>query len=247
MISPMKKLTSIILVLLTIGTLPVASWAGKPNEYLSEALNLKDAQEYVRQNPDNAEAHYKLGVTYANLGRYQETITLFKEAIRIKPDYVTAHYNLGLALALLKRLNESNVALKEAIRIKPDFAEAHTNLAANYLDLRRPKEAIAHLKKTEGLKPLFGDERSLTGDVHANFGIAYQQLDLHQKAIVEYKEALRINPNHTIAHNRLNKLEQGLKRPMQDEWAGEIETQCKEQGIMFLNGEIDLYKNREVA
>lgn len=39
----------------------------------------------------------------------------------------------------------------------------------------------------------------------------------------------------------------GLKRPMQDEWADEIETQCKEQGIMFLNGEIDLYENREVA
>mgnify|MGYP003676229306 CR=1 FL=1 len=39
----------------------------------------------------------------------------------------------------------------------------------------------------------------------------------------------------------------GFKRPMRDEWAEEIETQCNEQGVMFLNGEIDLYKKREVA
>ena len=39
----------------------------------------------------------------------------------------------------------------------------------------------------------------------------------------------------------------GSKRPMLDEWADEIETQCKEQGVMFSNGEIDLYENQEVA
>ena len=40
----------------------------------------------IRIKPDNAEAHYNLGVAYGKLERYQEAIEACKQAIRIKPD-----------------------------------------------------------------------------------------------------------------------------------------------------------------
>ena len=76
----MRKLALTILVLLMVGISPV-SWAG----------DLEDAQEAVRQNPDDAEAHFYLGYAYYKLGQYKEAIVSYKEAIRINPDDASAH------------------------------------------------------------------------------------------------------------------------------------------------------------
>ena len=62
-----------ILVALFVVISPVVSWAGE----------LEDAQKKVRQNPNDADAHYNLGVAYNNLGQYQEAIASLKESIRI--------------------------------------------------------------------------------------------------------------------------------------------------------------------
>jgi tetratricopeptide (TPR) repeat protein len=88
----MKKLALTILVLLVISISPVVAWAGE----------LEDAQEAVRQNPNDAVAHYKLGNTYGKSDQYQEAIASFKEAIRINPNFAEAHYNLGLSFGRTK-------------------------------------------------------------------------------------------------------------------------------------------------
>jgi len=79
-------LAPIVLALLVVVASTV-SWAG----------TLEDDQEKVRQNPNDADARYNLGITYANSGQYKEAIASYKEAIRIKPDYANAHINLGSA------------------------------------------------------------------------------------------------------------------------------------------------------
>ena len=65
----------------------VASYAGE----------LEDAREEVRNNPDDPEAHFNLGVAYGALGKYEEEIESYKQAIRIDPDLASVHNNLGLA------------------------------------------------------------------------------------------------------------------------------------------------------
>ena len=64
------------------------------------AGEIEDAREEVRNNPDDAEAHYNLGIAYSKLGKYKEAIESFKQAIRINPDFADAHFNLGLAYVL---------------------------------------------------------------------------------------------------------------------------------------------------
>ena len=80
-------LAPILVALFVVVASPVISWAGE----------LEDAQEQVRQNPDDALARYSLGVTYNELGRSEDAIASSKETIRIKPNYAEAHYNLGNA------------------------------------------------------------------------------------------------------------------------------------------------------
>ena len=53
--------------------------------------------EAIRLHPDNAEAHYNLGLANGKLNRDQEARAQFAEAIRLDPAMAKAHKNLGLA------------------------------------------------------------------------------------------------------------------------------------------------------
>lgn len=58
-------------------------------------------KESIRVQPDNARAHYHLGLAYAGIGRYSDAVDAYEQAIRLKPDYVGARYHLWLAYAKL--------------------------------------------------------------------------------------------------------------------------------------------------
>ena len=56
-------------VFLLTPTVQVASYAGE----------IEDAKEEVRNNPDDAKAHYNLGNAYGRSGKYEEAIDAFKK------------------------------------------------------------------------------------------------------------------------------------------------------------------------
>ncbi len=60
-------------VFLLAPTAQVASYAGK----------IEAAKEEARKNPDDADAHYNLGLAYHESDMYEEAIDACKQAIRI--------------------------------------------------------------------------------------------------------------------------------------------------------------------
>ena len=56
------------------------------------AGKLEDAKEEVRNNPDDADAHYNLGNAYGELGRYEEAIEPFKQ----EPEHVVNKWTLQI-------------------------------------------------------------------------------------------------------------------------------------------------------
>jgi tetratricopeptide (TPR) repeat protein len=218
----MKKLVSIILLLMIIGISSITSWAGDIDR-ISDSLS-----------------HYGLGVEYEEQGRYQEAIAEYKEALRIDPDYILArnhlkrleqktvspkageledaqekvrqnpndafaHHRLGFTYNSLHRYQEAIAPLKEAIRLESDNALTHSNLGFSYNNLGRYQEAIASYKEAIRINP---DD----ADVHYYIGETYEKLGRNNEAIAEYKEVLRIKPNHLWASVYLNDLQQSQKR-----------------------------------
>ena len=59
----------ILFVFLLTPTVQVASYAGA----------IEDAKEEVRNNPDDADAHNRLGAAYFLSGKYEEAIESFKQ------------------------------------------------------------------------------------------------------------------------------------------------------------------------
>ncbi len=100
----------------------------KPNVVAEEQAHVDEAVSAIEAKPNDAEAHYRLGVTLASRNRVDEAMAHFRKALEIKPNYAEAHYQMGLALAKKGKHAEAIAFYQKALVIKPDFVEARQQL-----------------------------------------------------------------------------------------------------------------------
>jgi tetratricopeptide (TPR) repeat protein len=155
--------------------------------------------------PDDAEAHYNLGVTLRNLGQLDDAVASYRRSLEIKPDYAEAHCNLGVALQELGWLDDAAASYRLALVIKPDFADAHYNLGVVLQSLGQLDDAVASCRQALEIKPEFSQ-------AHYSLGNALQQLGQLDDAIASYHKALEINPDYADVHNNLGNALSNLDR-----------------------------------
>ena len=120
-------------------------------------------KQAIQARPDYAEASYKKGAVYAELGRYEEAIESYKQAISDKPDYTEASYKLGTVYAELGRYEEAIESYKQVIRSKPDYAEVQYSLGFSYAKLYLHEEAIKALKQAIQIRPDYAEAHHILG------------------------------------------------------------------------------------
>jgi tetratricopeptide (TPR) repeat protein len=98
-----------------------------------------------------AEAHFNLGVTYVELGRWKEAVKAFQQATRFNPGLAEAYNGLAVAQGRLGRYDQAIQACNQALRINPQMVKAHYNLAAFYLALGDIRSANEHRQALETL------------------------------------------------------------------------------------------------
>lgn len=77
---------------------------------------IETCTQNIRINPNYAEAYYKRGIAYQNLGEKQGAIGDYTEAIRINPSYADAYCNRGLIRADLGDKKGGVEDLREAAK-----------------------------------------------------------------------------------------------------------------------------------
>jgi len=93
-----------------------------------EALELPQALQRVKKNPNDASAHFNLGLTYGGLGRTLSAITSYKKTIKINPDHSDAHYFLGYNYQEIGRNDKAITEYKITLIINPDHKNAKNKL-----------------------------------------------------------------------------------------------------------------------
>ncbi len=172
-----------------------------------------EAQDIIKRDPNNLEAHKLLGRIYLrSLGDMpgngngsdnvlKLAIEQYEQIIKIEPNNVDDHLLLGRLYRLNNDLQKAENELKTAVKLDPDSEEAITTLALLYTD----EGDTAHALQVLSSVPDTGRSAKL----YAALGATYEQRKDYKSAIDAYKHAIRLDRDNLdairgLAENLLN-------------------------------------------
>jgi tetratricopeptide (TPR) repeat protein len=117
-------------------------------------------EEAIKLDPDLAQAHLKLGLTYYVIGSRSDAEKEFKAAVeayqkdlRANPDQPQEQFELAEAYNKLGKSEEAVRALKEAVRMVPDDSDYYFELGTTYVKLTQYQEAASAFQKALEIEP----------------------------------------------------------------------------------------------
>jgi len=171
-----------------------------------------EAQDILKKDPNNLEAHKLLGRIYLrSLGDVQSgsgsdsvlklAIEQYQEIIKIEPDNVDDHLLLGRLYRLNNDLRKAESEFKIAVKLQPDSEEAVTTLAYLYNeegDSARAAEALSSVP-----------DAARSAKLYSALGYTYEQRKEYKQAITAYRKAIELDRDNLdairgLAQNLLN-------------------------------------------
>jgi tetratricopeptide (TPR) repeat protein len=161
-----------------------------------------EAQDIIKRDPNNLEAHKLLGRIYLrSLGDLQPgsqsrevlglAIEQYEAMVRIEPKSADNHLLLGRLYFLNKDAVKAENEFKTAVSLDPNSEEAITNLAYLYND------EGANNKAAELLKSVPDAQRS--AKIYAALGSTYEQQKDYKNAIAAFRQALAMDKENLDA------------------------------------------------
>src|SRR5215472_6699399 len=173
---------------------------------------VKEAQDIIKRDPKNLEAHRLLGRIYLrSLGDMpggngsdnilKLAIDQYEQITKLDPDSVDDHLLLGRLYRLNNDLTKAENELKTAIKLDPSSEEAVTTLALLYTD----EGDTAHALKVLSSIP----DSARSAKLYSALGAAYEQRKDYKNAIDAYKHAVMLDRDNLdairgLAENLLN-------------------------------------------
>jgi Flp pilus assembly protein TadD len=145
----------------------------------------------IRQDPENAGAHYNLGTALLHLGRDQEALESFQKVVSLEPRSAAAHVGRGVALNRLGKGHQAVAAFRKALTLKPDDPLTYLNLGIAYRRLGRHQLGCHAVLQAIRLEPDYPE-------AHYELGLSSLCRQNRASALDEYKILLRLDGN--LAH-----------------------------------------------
>jgi tetratricopeptide (TPR) repeat protein len=218
-----------------VQTLVAMSYFGL-GQYAEAAKRLKPL---ASAQPGNTELVYLLAKCYVWSGQREEAMALFKQLLEHDPDAPAVHMLMGEALDADRRTGEAISEFEAAVKSNPMQPDVHFGLGYLYWKERRYEEAEREFRDELRTNPKNAPANAYLGDILMNSGHAKAAVpflesaialrsDLHiahkdlaiiytgdkqtEKAIREFREAIRTDPSNYDAHYRLARLYRELGR-----------------------------------
>ncbi len=155
-------------------------------------------QEYRKAleiNPNNAEAHLKLGFLFYNVKQmHKEGTEHYYKAFQLNPNDPRILHDLGMVLLHQRKLDEAVKYLSEALRRMPNGLDIqysavnmNYNLGRALLYKAKSKEAAVHLSKTVSLEPNHAQ-------AHYWLALALADQGKFDLTLEHYSKAIQLNP-----------------------------------------------------
>lgn len=144
-------------------------------------------RDILRQDPNNPQAHVRLGYVLVAQGKCREAVPEFEAAIAEHLPSVDAHLGLAGCGAAARQTDAAVRTLRAAAAIEPDNPVVVANLGILLSDTGRPADALPLLERAMSLDP----------DLHQarfSLAIAFARLGRRADATREAEELLRRLP-----------------------------------------------------
>ena len=102
----------------------------------------------IKAYPDNANAHFNLGLAFYHLGQAGNAQRAFERVIELDETYSAAHFHLALCHYRRGAMTECVAAARRAIQYNPSSAPAHFRVAIALFHLGRLDEAEDAFRNT---------------------------------------------------------------------------------------------------
>jgi tetratricopeptide (TPR) repeat protein len=117
-------------------------------------------QKAISLDPDFAEAHLRLAMSYEVLGKRDEAEAEYKKAAEAYQKFVRhnqkdakAHFNMGLTYNRLGKPEEAVKAFRQAVKLEPENSENQFELGIAYGKARLYQESVGALQKATEIDP----------------------------------------------------------------------------------------------
>ncbi|HEX6821612.1 MAG TPA: tetratricopeptide repeat protein [Candidatus Sulfotelmatobacter sp.] len=173
---------------------------------------VREAQDIIKRDPKNLEAHKLLGRIYLrSLGDMpggsgsdnilKLAIDQYEQITKLDPTSVDDHLLLGRLYRLNNDLQKAEAELQTAIKLDPNSEEAVTTLAMLYTD----EGDTAHALKVLSSIP----DSARSAKLYSALGAAYEQRKDYKNAIDAYKHAIVLDRDNLdairgLAENEMN-------------------------------------------
>jgi type IV pilus biogenesis/stability protein PilW len=136
---------------------------------------------------DKATAHYKIGRSYYNEGKFQQAYIEFQKALDFNPKDKEVLNGIGIIqLVQFEDFEKAIEYFKRALKVDKKFSEAWNNLGVAYEKMGKTDEAIASYEKALS-NPMYPNPEK----AYNNLGRIYYRAGQYDKAIDSFKAALR--------------------------------------------------------
>ena len=238
---------AVCLVACGLSSLLLVACATEKKDFMASARELesrtlfapamKEYEEAIEEDPNNAEAYYRIGALANELGNTEFAAQKFRQALNIDTNHpgakramTTYHINRGTIARQQGRLSAARSELQAAVQVDPRSSVAQ-------LELGRVHEAEGRLD--DALKAYIASAKADPHNIDTQLALGRGYLAQKQYAEAEMalKAVLDANPDRAEAYTSLGEayFHQGKKQPAQ---------QAFEQAIRhhLLKGRRDLAK-----
>ena len=163
------------------------------------------AKEMTDRLPKQIFGWKALGILYANMQRYDQSLFCLHRAISLGVPDVELFRQMANVYLHLGRGSEAEAGYNSALSLNPDLADVQRGLGAALLLQGRLSEASVCYIKAASLEPMNPENQNELGRVLIRLG-------RKTEAERAFREAIRINPAFTWAHSNLGNVLHELGR-----------------------------------
>ncbi|EGC40514.1 hypothetical protein DICPUDRAFT_146678 [Dictyostelium purpureum] len=168
------------------------------NQKITKSDSMEELNKLLEQlSTENIATLISNGNFFVNSGKYKEAIAIFTTVIENNPLIPSSYLGRGTSNAFLGDLDEAIYDFSKAIELDNTSSDAYK---------RRGQSKVARGMEYEALEDFnqaVAFDKESDYDIYYNRGLLHYQMRNYERALKDFKKVVSIEPQHTLAWNRI--------------------------------------------